>query len=80
MAKIEPAALPKSLSASKKLPSVRQTVTSNLRLNKNLSRAGSQESLSSLSSAQSSASRRVRLGVAALTVSSSNALLQVVLV
>ncbi|KRZ78330.1 CAP-Gly domain-containing linker protein 1 [Trichinella papuae] len=55
--------------AGKKTPVVRHNVASIVRTRRNQSLMGSQESLTSLSSIHSSASRRIRLGVNALSTS-----------
>ncbi|OUC40721.1 putative CAP-Gly domain protein, partial [Trichinella nativa] len=58
----------------KKAPIVRHNVASIVRTRRNQSLMGSQESLTSLSSIHSSASRRIRLGVNALSTSCSTPL------
>ncbi|KRY77000.1 CAP-Gly domain-containing linker protein 1 [Trichinella pseudospiralis] len=60
--------------AGKKTPVVRHNVASIVRTRRNQSLMGSQESLTSLSSIHSSASRRIRLGINALSTSCSTPL------
>ncbi|KFD57553.1 hypothetical protein M513_01656 [Trichuris suis] len=68
-APIEKVEIPWNAGLRQKTPIVRHNIASLIRTRRNQSLRGSQESLTSISSVHSSASRRIRLGVSALSTS-----------
>ncbi|CDW60051.1 CAP GLY domain containing protein [Trichuris trichiura] len=68
-APVEKVEIPWNAGLRQKTPIVRHNIASLIRTRRNQSLRGSQESLTSISSVHSSASRRIRLGVSALSTS-----------